>query len=264
MAGVTTREQALVLLGNIRKYHEMLSETDYMMPLWMPFASMILALASVVPLAVLTALYPDLSEVPEAVLGAVAILVVMLIAAMVVSIYVYYKLIARRNQHFKRARLLYTSVADLLEKMGSARALSIRSIIREMEVEEQEKSAVLWIALIVLIGIVVFYVYHFLNRDFNKHSARERRLLEEVKRGLEELGVVATFMPEELYVVPRRSTIVYIVLSLVTVGIFSLYWIYTLTKDPNEHFKSHRDIERLLISSLERAVEEKFPPGGER
>ena len=246
-------------MSNVKRQRDALYGTDYVMPLWMPFAPMAVVLVSTLLIATLAVAYPA-DRIPDAVAVVVFALLAIALAAVIVSLYVFYKLIVRRNQHFKRVRLLYTNVADLLEGLGSARAVSVRSIVREMEVEEQERSAVLWIVLTLLVGIVAFYVYHFLNKDFHRHSIREKRLLEEVARGLEEVGVAPAFTPEELRVVPSRSTLVYILLSLITAGVFGLYWLYTLTKDPNEHFRSHRRIEKSLVSALERAVEEKLPP----
>jgi hypothetical protein len=34
-------------------------------------------------------------------------------------------------------------------------------------------------------------------------------------------------------------------------GLFGVYWIYVLLKDPNEHFKYHIEEESQLLSALE-------------
>ncbi|MEM1713372.1 MAG: DUF4234 domain-containing protein [Desulfurococcaceae archaeon] len=58
---------------------------------------------------------------------------------------------------------------------------------------------------------------------------------------------------EEFNIVPDRSTLLYLILTIVT-GIFLIYWVYTLTKDPNKHFESHSVLERELVTALKQLL----------
>jgi hypothetical protein len=49
---------------------------------------------------------------------------------------------------------------------------------------------------------------------------------------------------EEYVPIPNSS------ITIVTAGLFLLYWVYTLTKDSNKHFESHGVIERDILVAL--------------
>ncbi len=121
----------------------------------------------------------------------------------------------------------------------------------EMEVEENERSAVLW-ALIQFVpyvgGFLLLYVYHFLNKDFWKHERREDQFLNALSSILAKHGVNFTYV--RMHTIPDRSTLLYVILLFVTIGLFGLYWVYTLTKDPNNHFMEHRRWEDTLLNAL--------------
>jgi len=254
-------------LDTIKYYVRMSEETDYIMPLWLPFLPAILAVVSFIIWFIIIAASIKLGYaggpmgpirphiVPAAFITGLGTLGVVIIVAAIINIYVLYKWISRRNDHFKRTRRLYKEILELLNVLSKdkkpAKIASLESIIKEMEVEETEKSAIIWIVLVLIIGFLIFYVYHFLNRDFYKHERREAMLAENIADVLSELE--ATRVPRKIFfeAVPKRNTILYIMLSFLTLGMFGFYWIYTVTKDPNEHFRLHRVWEEDLIHCLE-------------
>ena len=244
----------------IKRYVDEAEKTDYIMPLWLPFLPAILAVAStflLLYIVIVASAHREVMRTGGAVTlaGLVAIagslFFLIYVASIVVGIYVLYKLIARRNDHFRRTHKLYDAVVSLLkEKEGStAEIVEMESIIYDMKNEESERNAVLWVILTILIGIVWFYIAHFLNKDFRKHELRERRLISLINNVLRKHGAPGIVKFEEK--VPDRSTILYIILTIITLGFFGLYWIYTLAKDPNEHFKQHKVVENQLMGFLE-------------
>jgi hypothetical protein len=64
---------------------------------------------------------------------------------------------------------------------------------------------------------------------------------------LSQLGVP---MLQEVHVIPKRSFALNIVLTLVTLGIFGIYWEYTLFSDFNHHFEDHKVIEEAMLPYL--------------
>lgn len=233
----------------IRRYIDMAKETDYIMPIWLPFLPIILLVIGIIVFiaSILTAGIMGLF------VGFSALFVLIALSG-IVSIYVVYKLVKRRNEHFRRTHLLYENLVNLLrEKEGSSpEVVSMHSTLQEMKFEEGEKSAGLYAILVLFLEVIMwFYVAHFLNKDFRKHEVREARLLELTSNVLRKYGVTMPMKFEKEF--PNRSTGLYIVLSIVTLGIFMLYWVYTLAKDPNEHFKQHSLIESRLLSALESA-----------
>ncbi len=240
-----TSNPAKEYVSMLKRYVEEGARTDYIMPVILAFAPVIVSVfASILFIAGMAASSTGL---------VVAGLVVYIVAA-VLYIYVVYKLIDRRNKHFERTKGLYTTIADAAEALGLPNASAIRMKARELTLKYEEKGAVLWAILGALINILLLYVFHFLNKDFYHHSKDEQVLLHEVFDGLKAKGVAPSFRPEQFVTVPDRNTILYIVLSLITFGIFMLYWIYVLVKDPNEHFKSHRVMEQELVKSFEALV----------
>ncbi len=244
----------------IKRYIGEAEKTDYIMPLWLPFLPAILAVVSTF-LLLYTIIAASIHKEAMGASGAVAfvslvavagsLFLLLYIASIAVGIYVLYKLITRRNDHFRRTHKLYDTIVNLLkEKEGStAEIVEMESIVYDMKNEETEKNAVLWVVLTVLIGILWFYIAHFLNKDFRKHELRERRLISLINNVLRKHGAPGIVKFEEK--VPDRSTLLYIVLTIITLGFFGLYWIYTLAKDPNEHFKQHRVVENQLVGFLE-------------
>jgi hypothetical protein len=130
-----------------------------------------------------------------------------------------------------------------------------------MKVRHTNRSAGLLAILAAIIPFVDWYVFHNLNKDFVAHSRDEKILLMYLNDGVKDYGVGMTRHPDEFKTVPNRSTFLYIVLSIVTLGIFELYWIYTLTVDPNEHFKSHGVFDEEIIRVFENLTSTQQPPG---
>ncbi|MBO8181663.1 MAG: DUF4234 domain-containing protein [Archaeoglobus sp.] len=276
-------------LGTIEEYMNRRIFTDYIMPVWLPFIPVLLVIIGILFFTLVfiatssninafdsysyTSSYPQsystYSTYPyshssaDAIdeLGVVAILLILFImlAGLALNIYVIYKWVSRRNEHFKRQRLLFRAIIGYLRAKspedGTLNQLNrLESLLNEIEAEEEEKNAVLW-ALIQFVpyvgGILLLYVYHFLNKDFWRHERREDHFLD----------VVSSILVDENHFfydsacVPNRNTVLYVVLSIVTLGFFGLYWVYTLTKDPNEHFKRHVRWETQLLQAL-RSLEE--------
>lgn len=162
------------------------------------------------------------------------------LAAAGLGIYVVYKLIRRRNRHFIRARRLCENVAAAL---GGESNYQLRRVLEEME-EISERDAVVWAVLSWIVPFLGFYVFHFLNEDFRRHEMLEARFY----------GAVSQLVGRELRferVIPSRSTALYLILTLITLGLFAAYWLYTLARDPNLHFAQHRRVDAELLRILE-------------
>lgn len=243
-------------LENLRRDVRRRMETDYVMPIWFPYLPYILILIGAIGWAL------TLLIAPAAAAGGIIWFVVLMIAGVIINIFVLYRWIRRRNEHFNRRILLHESLRDFVSELGKKRGKDIEGVIsqidrdiRESRFEDTEKNAVLWALLPIIpwVGfILLLYVYHFLNRDFVKHFRREVDIIDGFRRALKDLNVegeVSFF--RRSYEFPDRSTALYVVLYIVTIGFFGLYWIYTLTKDPNEHFKEHAMMEEEMLTLLE-------------
>ena len=48
----------------------------------------------------------------------------------------------------------------------------------------------------------------------------------------------------------ERSFVIYAILTFVTLGLFTIYWLYVLIKDPNNHFETHDAVEPEILRAI--------------
>ena len=234
----------------LRRAEELIEEsrrTDYVMPTILPFVPAILLSIGIILLVVggfTVAASGGLRGGGMVFLGAV-----MLLVAIALNFYVVYRWVKRRNEHFRRSLAFFEAITEVSELLNLGRAPLIRSRLNELrEVSSRMRDAVAN-TILIIVPLYIYYVFHFLNKDFHVHSEKERLLLAEL---VDEIRTrVPTFIRrvDEFVAVPERSTFLYLILTILT-GLFLLYWVYTLTKDPNNHFESHGVLERDIVAAL--------------
>jgi hypothetical protein len=261
-----------VEIENVRKDIRMRVETDSMMStLWMlvyllPILFAVLGVSIFVVtfisyLATVTPIPPSgqpaTTTLPVYLFAAVALLYGFMIIAFIVSIILIYKLVKRRNTHFKRQIFLFEDIVAatkaIATKTGANAEISLASCdrtLREAKAEETEKSAMLWAILSAFLFPAIWYVEYFLMKDFYKHERREDGFWEDIGRALDKTGIKLS-VPRRTAPMPERSFALYLILTIITAGFFGIYWLYTLLKDPNQHFVYHMQIEDPLLSTLE-------------
>lgn len=168
-----------------------------------------------------------------------------------------YKFVKRRNTHFKRQIFLFEDVVAAVKAIAAKKGVDVEvglasgeRTVREAKAEETEKSAMLWAILSVVTGLALWYVWYFLMKDFYKHERREDGFWEDISRLLDKCGIKFS-VPRRMETLPERSFVLYLILTIITLGFFGIYWLYVLLKDPNQHFRYHIQIEDQLLSNLE-------------
>ncbi len=265
-------------MENLGKDIQMRTETDRMVStLWIILPVVVLALFLATILVTIIAFTSAVYELPGGfsnvtlrpaagvLAGLLALGGALWVASVVVSIvfiYLTYVLIKRRNKHFARQQRFYEDLVAVLKEMAARRGVNIDvslgnmdRTVRDMKMDEGEKSAVLWaiLTIIPVIEIVAsLYILYFLTKDYFKHERREDALLEDVARSLTAMNI--SFDNRRTDAVPERSYLLYIILTIVTVGLFGIYWWYALIKDPNIHFKSQVIFEDTLLNILSTAT----------
>ena len=229
------------------------AETDYIMPMWLAFLPVIIAIVGeiVAVMLAISVLLPEFeaSGMPpqQPYMNNLITLELssVLIPAYVISIiadaimgYVIYRLIKRFNDHVARMKALFSSVNQ------DGRENQVISEIDSLP----RKDPAMWSILIAVLAIMPYvsivsfilliYIYHSLNKDFVKLESIE-------DSGFRQIG----WRDERRFKVVDRSTAIYIVLTIITLGIFMLYWLYTVVKDPNEHFREDWRIEDSIMPS---------------
>jgi Domain of unknown function (DUF4234) len=210
---------------------------------------------------------------------AVTVLVYSIVAFVlnIVTAYMIYRLVKRRNTHFARQNFLYEDLTSAAEELATKKGVradasiglsNLDRISREARVYEPEKSAALWVIL-TLAGtslpsatflaaqtgagllplLAVLYVYYFLTKDFFRHERREDQFIRELL-GMLSISGVQISLPLRNPPLSERSFALYIVLSVVTLGFFWVYWVYVLLIDPNNHFRQQAMVEDTLMTQL--------------
>jgi len=230
-------------MAQIRQVIAEAERTDYIMPIWLPY------LGAILGVIVLTVLLIGRIGGGLAAAGAGILLLAVVVGA-IVNLYVIYKWISRRNSHFERIQRLQSLIIEYLQAKGvqDPELASMRSILEEARFREQRRSPGLWLILYLVIGFIAWaYIMHFLTRDFAEHEHREHMFLQHLAAMLKRRNIA---LPQPDRTIPNRNTVLYLILTIITLGLFGLYWIYTVTKDPNNHFLTHRKLEPQLAETL--------------
>ncbi len=189
--------------------------------------------------------------------GLTILLALLAIIGFIVSIILRYKLVNRRNTHFKRQIFLFDDITAAVKAIAAKKGVDVEvglasceRTVREAKAEETEKSAVLWAILSAFIFLAEWYINYFLMKDFYKHERREDGFWEDLGKTLDKSGITFS-VPRRTEATPNRSFVLYLIVTIITLGLFGIYWLYVLLNDPNEHFKYHMQIEDQLLSTLE-------------
>ncbi len=179
------------------------------------------------------------------------------VVAIILFVLPWYKLIKRRNGHFRRDRILREGLINYVRGIAAERGLepkmstelaTMMSIHSESNSDEDEKSPVLWIILsIITFGLLGIYVWYFLTKDPHNHDARQLAFMQQVQSAFSKLEKTVVFPFWKS--LPGRSFFLYLVLTWIT-GLFSLYWNYVLITDLNDHFKAQWQVEDQLLANL--------------
>jgi hypothetical protein len=189
--------------------------------------------------------------------GAIAGFIAGIIIAIILFVLPWYRLIKRRNGHFRRDRMLREGLINYVRGLAAERGLESKMTIElatmtaihsEANGEEDEKSPVLWVVLsIITFGLLGLYVWYFLTKDPHKHDVRQLAFMQQVQSAFSKLEKTVVFPFWKS--LPDRSYFLYLILTWIT-GLFSLYWNYVLITDFNDHFRAQWQVEDQLLANL--------------
>jgi hypothetical protein len=136
----------------------------------------------------------------------------------------FYYSVDRRNRHLKRHVEFERKVAAFYNKDWEL-------------VPMTERNAALWAASIILI-IPVFAVAYLLSLDLNEHEKHQHDFL-------------ATFYPERKYAAQCIFIRNCALITVATLGLGVVYWLYKIVNLYNNHFKEQYHIEHELTQLME-------------
>ena len=266
-----------VEIENLKKDAHMRTFTDSNMTIWWIIVYLLPIIASVIWAVVfvsvlisyiisLIPLPPTPEQLPAfpwspLLSAATAGLYLTAIATFILYIILIYRLVKRRNHHFRRQILLFEDITATIRKTTTKKGIDaefdlapLDRTLREIKAEEteSEKSAMLW-AILSPTGLTQLYVWYFLMKDFSKHERREDTFWTEISKILNKAGVNFE-VPARTNPLLERSFALYLILTIITAGLFGIYWLYTLLNDPNIHFRYHTKIEDQILPILESSL----------
>ncbi len=170
--------------------------------------------------------------------------------------YIIYKLVQRRDEHFKRmAAVADAAVAQLRAKAQGREELigqelaQLEQVRMRMATMAAERGAAIWLLICIFTGIGSLILYYLLMQDYVEHDAVEAQFFTLMSSALAKLGLAAQ-ASQAVPSVPQREFVTFLLLSIVTCGIYGLYWMYVMIKDFNDHFMAQVPWEDFLYTAL--------------
>ena len=166
----------------------------------------------------------------------------------VYGIYVFYQLMRRMRDHNRRRLEMLDALNVLAWEEANRRGVQdgLRSdfervaghlqVLRNMTTEFRDP--VIWTLLYLVTGIAGIVAAIFLDQDLVKHRAAETAAEEELRGIYDSLGMPVALPPRTERKSGPHNYVGRIIASIVTCGIYALWWAYDLMNDANEHFQS--------------------------
>jgi predicted permease len=173
------------------------------------------------------------------------------------GLYILYKLVQRRDEHFQRmAAVVDASIAQLRVKAQgredaiAAELAQLDQIRMRMATLSAERGAVIWLLICIFTSLVGYAIlYYLLMQDYVEHDEVESQFFTIMSGALAKLGLSGQ-AGQAAPSVPRREFVTFLLLTIITCGIYGFYWMYVMIKDFNEHFEAQVPWEDFLLTAL--------------
>jgi hypothetical protein len=141
----------------------------------------------------------------------------------------FYRLVNGRNRHFFKETEFESRVAVYSKNHGKELPASSKRF--------KAMNAKAWAASIILV-VPVFIIVYLLSRDLAIHEYNQDVFL-------------ATALPERVFMPQTIPIKTYTVITLVTLGVGVIYWLYKVVNLYNAHFKAHLQVEKEMMRLME-------------
>jgi hypothetical protein len=141
----------------------------------------------------------------------------------------FHRLVAGRNAHLQMQAEIEAKMADYLKSKGK-QLPSPRSI-------PKNRNSKLWATSIILI-IPAFVLMYLLTRDLIKHEKQEDTYLQAA-------------LPERVFMTQTIPQTTYVLITIVTLGVGGVYWLYKIVNLYNQHYKADLIVEKEINRILE-------------
>jgi uncharacterized membrane protein len=141
----------------------------------------------------------------------------------------FYRLIEGRNRHFRREAELEKQIAAYLKSKGKEPPATSKQF--------SERNAKAWAASIVLI-VPIFVILYLLSRDLAVHERNQDTLL-------------AAAFPQKIFMPQTIPIKTYVLITIITLGVGAIYWLYKVVNLYNAHFKAQLQVEKEVSMLME-------------
>ncbi len=141
----------------------------------------------------------------------------------------FYRLVDGRNKHFQKEILLETQIVTYLKSRSKEAPLKSQRF--------KVMNAEAWAASIIFV-IPIFVILYMLSRDLLMHERNQDAFL-------------ASALPERMFMPQTIPIKTYVVITVVTLGIGAIYWLYKVVNLYNAHFKAHLLLEKEIARLME-------------
>ena len=141
----------------------------------------------------------------------------------------FYRLIDSRNKHFHREAELEKQISAFMEKHGKEPPTPTDGF--------REMNAKAWAAAIIL-GVPVFAIAYLLSVDLLVHEKHQEMFL-------------AAAFPKRMFMPQTIPIKKYVLITIITLGVGIVYWLYKIVNMYNAHYKAQWKIEKEIIRLME-------------
>jgi hypothetical protein len=172
------------------------------------------------------------------------------------NIITYYRLMRRMEKHIERQHLLYRDILSYLQEYVFSKDLDIdclieyKNAVNNIEFEEEAICSSIWMAAsIITLGIASIYPIYRLTSDPFKHEKSEEEIILKANDILNKLNILDEPITKTNHC-KHKFFLVYLILTIMSFGLFSFYWTYVLINELNKHFEEHKLWENKLLNTL--------------
>ncbi|MGE5533823.1 MAG: hypothetical protein ACM3UN_05685 [Bacillota bacterium] len=141
----------------------------------------------------------------------------------------FYRLVEGRNRHFSSEEEFEERVAAYLKGHGKEPPAAGKQF--------KVMNSKAWAASIILI-VPVFIIMYLLSRDLLVHERSQDAYL-------------ASALPNRVFMPQTIPIKTYALITLVTLGVGVIYWLYKVVNLYNAHFKAHLQVEKEIVRLME-------------
>jgi len=141
----------------------------------------------------------------------------------------FYRLVEGSNRHFRREDELEKQIVAYLKCKGKEPPATSERFT--------ERNAKAWAVSIVLI-VPVFVILYLLSRDLVVHEQNQEAFL-------------AVAFPQRMFMHQSIPIKTYVLVSIVTLGVGVVYWLYKVVNLYNAHFKAQLQVEKEISRLME-------------